>query len=103
MTKRGFIAYDPMLAKEKFDADMVVAIYYLKLQRYDVILRKDTEGFFTVSARQIEKATCITRRQQERVRKWLEKHKFITTVVKIPKDRSAPQLHFMLVDKKRSP
>lgn len=101
MGKRGFIAYDPYLARKRFNADLVVTIYYLKLLRYDVVLKKDEEGFFTRSARQIEGATCITRRQQERARKWLEEHAFITTAVKPPYGSIGPQLHFQIIDKNR--
>lgn len=95
---KGFIAYDPLLARKKFDADMVAAIYYTKLLRYDKILAKDNEGFFTRNARQIEEATCITSKQQDRVRERLEKKKFILTIVKIPLGKSAPQMHFKIID-----
>lgn len=99
MGKRGFIAYDPVLARELFNADPVIAIYYQKLLRYDEILKKDKQGFFTISARQIEKATCITRRQQERARQWLERQGFITMMLKLPRDKISPQLHFRIVDR----
>lgn len=98
MGKTGFIAYDPELARVKFNSDPIAAIYYKKLQRYDEILDKDSEGFFSRSADQISRATCITRRQQERVRKWLEKANFIVCVLKIPEGKTAPQVHFRLVD-----
>lgn len=99
--KRGFIAYDPVLAVEKFNGDMVVTIYYLKLLRYEQILSKDDEGFFTRSIRDIEKATCIKRRQQESARKWLERQGYITSALKVPTGKTAPQLHFKIVDMKR--
>lgn len=101
MGKRGFIAYDPILAREKFSADLVVAIYYQKLLRYDEILKKDTEGLFTASSRLIEKATCISSKQQDRTRTWLEKYGFIVTVLKIPDGKSSQQMHFRIVDEKR--
>lgn len=98
MGRRGFIAYDPDLARERFNADPVIAIYYLKLLRYDRILSKGDDGFFTVSAKRVEKATCITRRQQERARKWLEGHAFIVMKLKTPEGRTSPQLHYKLID-----
>lgn len=98
MGKRGFIAFDPVLAREKFNADIVIAIYYAKLLRYDQILSKDGEGFFTRSNKEIEEATCITRRQQERVRKWLMGHNYLLTTLKIPDGDSAPQLHYKIID-----
>jgi hypothetical protein len=101
MGKRGFIAYDPVLARDSFNADPVIAIYYLKLLRYDTILDKDGEGYFVRTEKQIEKATCIKRRQQERIKKWLERHNFITTMIKVPEDKSAPHTHFRIVDNKR--
>ena len=99
MGKRGFIAYDPFLAREKFNADMVIAIYYLKLLRYDEVLTKDADGFFKRSMKQIEQDTCIKRRQQERARNWLESHNLIITKVKVPEKRNIPYIHFKIIDK----
>lgn len=77
---------------------MITAIYYTKLLRYDAILAKDDKGFFTRTTRQIEEATCITRKQQDRVRKWLEAQLFIVTMLKVPDGCTAPQVHFKIVD-----
>lgn len=99
MGKRGFIAYDPQLARAYFNADPIVAIYYAKLLRYDVILPKDSEGYFTRSTQEIEQSTCITRKQQDRARKQLLVGGYILTALKVPTDKSAPQLHFKLIDK----
>ncbi len=99
MGKQGFIAYDPALARQKFNADPIMAIYYTKLLRYDEILDKDPNGFFTRSAKQIEQATCIGSKQQDRIREWLVSHAFIQTDVKIPEGKSAPQMHFKVIDK----
>lgn len=101
MGKRGFIAYDPILARDYFGADVVIAIYYLKLLRYDAILEKDHEGFFKRTEKQLDKATCIKRRQQERARRWLERQHFIITALKVPVGSTAPQLHFKIVDESR--
>ena len=101
MGKRGFIAYDPYVARKYFDADVVTAIYYTKLLNCNEILEKDPEGFFTVTSQTLEKLTCIKRRQQDRVRKYLEMGGYILTCIKIPLDKSAPQMHFKIVDDKR--
>jgi hypothetical protein len=101
MGRRGFIAYDPELARSAFNSDPLATIYYTKLLRFDTILKKDREGFFTRSTRQISVATCISRKQQDRVRKWLESQGYIQTCLKVPEDKSAPQLHFKIVDSKR--
>ncbi len=98
MGKRGFIAFDPILAQEKFNADIVIAIYYAKMLRYDQILSKDGEGFFTRSSQEIEKATCIKRRKQERARQWLVNHNYLNVTLKIPDGDVAPQLHYKIID-----
>lgn len=100
-TKRGFIAFDPELAKEKFNSDIIIAIYYKKLLNCEEILSKDPNGFFTVKSQTMEKLTCIKRRQQDRARKWLEHQGYILTLVKIPEDKTAPQVHFKIVDNMR--
>lgn len=101
MGKTGFIAYDPDITRDKFNGDMVAAIYYKKLLWFDEILHKDSEGFFSRSIDEISLATCIKRRQQDRVRRWLETHSFIITVLKIPEGKIAPQVHYKIVDKNR--
>lgn len=101
MGKKGFIAFSPHIARKYFESDVVTAIYYEKLLRYDAILDKDTEGFFTRTSEQIENSTCIKRRQQDRVRKWLEQQGYVLTCIKIPIGKTAPQLHFKIVDKKQ--
>lgn len=101
MGKRGFIAYDPLLARDTFNADMVVTIYYMKLLRYDSILAKDSQGFFTRTVEQMEKATCIKRRKQEKARSWLERRSFIIMKMDIPEGKTSPQLHYKLVDENR--
>lgn len=102
MGKRGFIAFDPVLAREKFNADIVIAIYYAKLLRYDQILSKDGEGFFTRSNQQIEQSTCITSKQQRRACQWLEDNEYIIVALKAPQGKTSKQLHFRIVDKNRS-
>jgi hypothetical protein len=101
MGRKGFIAYDPELAKDIFGSDPIVAIYYEKLLRYEQILPRDREGFFTRTIKQIEEATCIKRTKQERVRKWLEEHRFIVAMVKTRPGTAISQLHFKVVDKNR--
>ncbi len=101
MGKRGFIAYDPELTRNKFNSDPIITIYYMKLLRYDQILTKDDEGLFTRSSKQIEEATCITHKQQYRVRRWLERQSFIVTTLKVPSGTTSPQVHFRIVDTKR--
>lgn len=94
----GFIAYDPEMAKKFFDSDPIIAIYYLKLSRYDVVLSKDEEGFFTRTTNQIYNDTCITRKQQERARHWLVRQGHIHTTLKIPAGTTAPQVHYRIID-----
>jgi hypothetical protein len=101
MGNKGFIAYDPELARIAFNSDILVTIYYEKLLRYDAILPKDSKGFFTRSAAQITSATCISRKQQERTRKWLESHQYIQTCLKPPENKQSPQMHFLIIDSKR--
>lgn len=98
---KGFIAYSPQVARDYFESDLVTTIYYKKLLNLDEILDKDTEGFFTRSQKEIEAFTCIKRRQQDRARSWLERHSFIVTALKIPEGKTAPQMHYKIVDKKR--
>lgn len=102
MGKRGFIAYDPILAREKFASDIVITIYYTKLLRYDEILSKDSEGFFTRSNRQIEVSTCITSKQQRRACQWLEDHSYIVVELRTPVGKASKQLHFKIIDRKLS-
>lgn len=99
MGKNWFIPYDPSLAKEHFGSDVVTAIYYMRMLRYDQILDKDSSGFFTVRSGSIEASTCISRRQQERARKYLESNCYLSTILRVPEGKTSPQVHYR-IDKK---